>query len=103
IDRLAEQDDLLAPFGGELADLGRDVLGWPALLGPAHAGHDAIGAELVAADHDPDIGLERRGPHGRVTEGIVAFEASLDIEAGCFGTAEAKSQLGGAGMTGYLN
>ena len=77
VDRLAEQRDLLAALGGELADLGGDVFGRPALLRAAHARHDAVGAELVAADHDADVRLERRRPHRRIAQRIVALEAAL--------------------------
>ena len=80
VDRLAEQRDFLAAFAGELADLGGDVVGVPALFGAAHARHDAVGAKLIAADHDADIGLERRRPHRRIAQRIVAFEAAFDFE-----------------------
>src|SRR5437879_4060366 len=75
---LAEERDLLAALGGQLADLSRNMLRRPALFGPAHLRHDAVGAELVAADHDPHIGLERRRPHGGIAQGIVTFKAALD-------------------------
>ena len=58
VDGLTQQGDFLAAFIGQLADLGGDVIGMPALFRAAHAGHDAVGAKLVAADHDADIGLE---------------------------------------------
>ena len=43
--------------------------------GPRRAGHDAVGAELVAADHDADVRLERRRPHRRIAQRVVALEA----------------------------
>ena len=76
VDGLAQQRDLLAPLGGELADLRRDLLRMPALLRPADARHDAVGAELVAADHDPHERLERRGPHRRVARADRSFRSS---------------------------
>src|SRR5262249_24470782 len=81
VDGLAEQGHFLAPPAGELACLGSDMFGRPALLGAAHAGDNAVGAKLVAADHDADIRLERRWPHRRVTERVVALEAALHLVA----------------------
>ena len=92
VDRLAQQRDFLAAFPGELAHLGGDLLGMPALLGAAHARHDAVGAKLVAADHDADIRLERRRPHRRIAHRIVAFEAAFDLGPR-LGAVEADGQL----------
>ena len=66
VDRLADEGDLLAALVGELPHLGGDVLGVPALLGAARRRHDAVGAELVAAELHADVRLERRRPHRRV-------------------------------------
>ncbi len=79
VDGLAQQRDFLAAFVGELPHLGGDVLGRPALLRAAHAGHDAVGAELVAADHDAHVRLKRRGPHRRIAQRVVALEAAFDL------------------------
>src|SRR5262249_40858505 len=65
----------------ELADLGGDLLGVAALLRTADAGNDAVGAELVAADHDADVGLKAVGPQRRVAERVVALEAAFDLRA----------------------
>ncbi len=92
VDGLAQQGDFLAALGGELADLGGDVLGRPALLRAAHAGHDAVGAELVAADHDADVGLERRRPHRRIAQRVVALEAALDLVARRLVAVQAQGQ-----------
>src|SRR5262249_45252771 len=81
VDGLAEERDLLAALAGELAHLGGDVFGWPALLGAADARHDAVGAELVAADLDAHVRLERRWPHRRVARRVVALEAALHLDA----------------------
>ena len=99
VDGLAQQRDFLAALGGELADLGGDVLRRPALLRAAHARHDAVGAELVAADHDADVGLERRRPHRRVAQRVVALEAALDLVARRFVAVEAdRASLRLAGL-----
>ena len=54
VDVLPEQRDLGDTVGGQLLDLGDDVGERPADLGPAHGGHDAEGARVVAADLDGD-------------------------------------------------
>ena len=79
VDRLAQQRDLPAAFVGQLPGLGDDMLAGGRLCsGPRTLGHDAVGAELVAADHDPHERLERRRPHRGSRSGIVALEAALD-------------------------
>ena len=60
VDRLAQQRHLQAALVGQPADLGLDLGSRPALLGPANARHDAVGAELVAAEHDPHHRLMAR-------------------------------------------
>ena len=75
VDRLADQRNFQAAVVGQSADFVDDFAGRPALLGPAHAGHNAIRAELVAAEHDPHQGLMRRGPHGRGAMRIVLLKA----------------------------
>src|SRR5262249_24431140 len=79
VDRLPQERHFPASFLGELADFSSDVIGMPALLRPAHAWYDAIGAEFVTTDHDPHVSLERRRPHGWIAERIVALEALLDL------------------------
>ena len=78
VDGLAEQGDLLDPLVGELPRLVDDRAGGPALLGAADRGDDAVGAELVAAHHDPDERLERAGPHRGLAVGVVLLEARRD-------------------------
>ena len=68
VDGLADERDFLAALIGEDAGFGDDLLGRAALLGAAGHGDDAVGAEFVAADLDAEIGLKRRGPHGRIAE-----------------------------------
>src|SRR5438876_453869 len=69
----------------------------PALLRPARAGHDAVGAELVAPDHDADVGLERRGPHRRIAHRVVALETGRDLVPRCLVACQGKSELWFAG------
>ena len=52
VDVLAQQGDLLVACLYEALELGEDVAGLPALLAAADVGHDAVGAEVVAAVHD---------------------------------------------------
>ena len=61
---LAEQGDLGDPGGGELLDLGDDVIERPGDLDAAYGRDDAEGAVVVAADLDRDPGVEgrSRGP-----------------------------------------
>ena len=63
VDGLAQQGHFQAAVVGQAADLVDDLGGRPALLGPADPRHDAIGAELVAAEHHPHhrLGLGSRG------------------------------------------
>ena len=60
VDRLAEQRDFQAALIGQYAGFREDLLRRAALLRPARHRHDAVGAELVAADQDPNKGLGRR-------------------------------------------
>ena len=93
VDGLAEQGDFLAALGGELADLGGDVLRRPALLRAAHARHDAVGAELVAADHDADVGLERRRPHRRIARSDRSSRSCVRPRAASLRAVEAQGHL----------
>ncbi len=71
---LPEQGDLGDALRGEALDLGDERVEGSADLGPAHRGHDAERARVVAADLDRDpravallaLGGERRGERGRV-------------------------------------
>src|SRR5690606_27530030 len=54
---------------------------WPRLLRTAGVGHDAIGAELVAPDHDPHVGLPGAGPHLRIAQRVVALERAGHLVA----------------------
>ena len=62
VDGLAEQRHFQAAVVGQAADLVDDFGGRPALFRPAHPRHDAIGAELIAAEHHPHHRLVRHGP-----------------------------------------
>src|SRR5437773_1241421 len=69
----------------------------PALFRSADARHDAVRAELVAPDHDADIGLIARRPHRWIAERIVAFETPLDFVPVRLIAGEAESELRLAG------
>ena len=62
VDRLAQERRFQAPLVGQAADFVLDFRGRAALLRPAHPRHDAVGAELVAAQHDPHHRLEGDRP-----------------------------------------
>ena len=93
VDRLAEQDDFFAAFVCELLGLGENLVRRTALLGAAHAGHDAVGAKLVAADLDTHISLKRCRPHRRVAQRVETFVAALDLIARAIFASEADFQL----------
>src|SRR5581483_11291067 len=103
VDGLAEQSDLFCPFRGELANLGRDFFRMPALFWTPHAGHDAVGTELVAADHDPHVRLKARWPHRWIAERIVALEAVLNLRATGIASSQADRELEDSGPLGILN
>ena len=52
---LPQQGDLLIARFHKVAELGKDIAGLAALLAAADVGHDAVGAEVVAAVLDLDI------------------------------------------------
>ena len=54
VDVLAQQGDLLISLGSQLAHLADDLLRVAAALTAPDIGHDAVGAEVVAAVHDAD-------------------------------------------------
>ena len=69
VDVLPEQGDLAVPGAGQTLDLGHDVVHRSAHLGPAHRGHDAERAGIVATGLDRDPGrvgqLAHRGEWAR--------------------------------------
>ena len=58
VDVLAKQGDLFVTFSNQLLELGQDGGRFTAALTPAHVGHDAVGAEIIAAVHDGQPGAE---------------------------------------------
>ena len=52
VDVLAQQGDVPVPLGHQAADFVQDDLRLPGALPPTDVGHDAVGAEVVAAVHD---------------------------------------------------
>ena len=81
VDGLADQRDFQAAVVGQPANFLDDLVSRPALFRSAHAGHDAIRAELVAAEHDPHQGLMRHWPHGRRAMRIVILKAFAHIRS----------------------
>ena len=69
VDRLAEQRDFLQPSSASWRTSATISAAGRLCSGPADAGHDAVGAELVAAEHDAHHRLVRRGPHAAVRRG----------------------------------
>ena len=57
IDVLSKQHDLAHAVCSQVLRLSQDLPGISASLAPAHIGHDAVTAEVVAAEHDIDAGL----------------------------------------------
>ena len=66
---LAQQRHLGDAFGGELLDLGDDLVERTAHLHTADGGHDAEGAAVVATDLDGHPHVVRRVPTGRQGRG----------------------------------
>ena len=64
IDGLAEEGDLQAPGGDEFAGFFEDGVGGARDFRAAGVGDDAVGAELVAAADDADVGLALRPAAG---------------------------------------
>src|SRR3989454_11627181 len=77
---LAEQRHLLYALGGQVRDLGDDVVERPRYLLAARVGHDAEAAVLAAAFHDRD---ESRGAldarRRQVVELLDLREADVDL------------------------
>ena len=66
VDVLTQQRDVLVPGGDQLPRLGDHVVKAARALASAHIGHDAVGAEVVAAVHDAQPGLHVPGAaHGQ--------------------------------------
>ena len=64
---LPQEHDLLHAAVAEFLRFPQDGLHIPAALPPAHIGHDAVGAEVVAAIHDGDVGrVLPQALHGHV-------------------------------------
>ena len=85
---LAQQRDLLIPGLYQLPDLGENLLRLAAALTAADIGHDAVGAEVVAAVHDgyprPDAALTHHGhplgdPAVLIVDGEHAAPAGIDL------------------------
>ena len=89
VDVLAQQRHLADPVGGEAADLLHQLAGRAAHLAPARGGHDAVGADRVAADADLHPALEVAGALGRQ----VAGEA-LELEEALGGERVRGEELG---------
>src|SRR5262245_787224 len=66
VDGLADKRDFLAALIGKLANLGENMFRRPALFRSTDAGHDAIGAKLVAAELRADKSLKRRRSRARL-------------------------------------
>ena len=64
INVLSQQGDLRDPLLRQGSDLGHHLQKLPGTLAPPHVGHDAVGAEVVAAEGDVDEGGEWIGPPG---------------------------------------
>ena len=93
VDRLAEKSDLLHALSGERSDFGGDLTGRAALFRSACHRDDAVGTELVAANHDPHKGLVRRRPHLRIPQRIVALKTAGDLSPRTVPATEADGQL----------
>ena len=76
---LPEERHLAAAGAGCSVDLAHHFRGRHAPLPPAHVGHDAEGAELVAAALDRDPGVDAVGPH-RIDPGVVLVLVEVEIE-----------------------
>ncbi len=103
VDGLAQERDFLAALIGQHAGFGQDVLRRTALLRAAGHGHDAVGAELVAADLDPQVGLEGRRPHGRIAERIEGLVAAADLLRRSLPAVQADGQLAASTRAGALD
>ena len=73
------------------------------MFGAAGHGDDAVGAELVAADHDADVGLVGAGSHFGVAEGVVALEAIGDFESVAVFASQGDGDGVSSGLTGFVD
>ena len=89
VDVLAQQRHLAHPVVGEPADLLHQFAGRPAHLAPARGGHDAVGADRVAADADLHPALEVAGALGRQVAG-----ETLELEEALGGERVRGEELG---------
>ena len=73
VDILPKQHDFLHAALQKALGLAQDVVRAAGALAPAHIGHDAVGAEVVAAVHDGDIGMPGVEPLDRQVLGDEVF------------------------------
>ena len=73
VDILPKQHDFLHAALQKALGLAQDVVRAAGALAPAHIGHDAVGAEVVAAVHDGDIGMPGVEPLNRQILGDEVF------------------------------
>ena len=82
VDVLADQRDLAHAGVGQPLDLGDDLVDRPRHLGAARIGHDAEGAELVAAFLHGDEGRDAARAHRRAARRARCVELVLDRKLG---------------------
>ena len=81
VDVLAQQRHLAHAVGGEALDLGDELAGRARDLAAARRGHDAVGADAVAALRDLDPGLELALALERQVAGdVLELEVALGAE-----------------------
>ena len=73
VDILPKQHDFLHAALQKALGLAQDVVRAAGALAPAHIGHDAVGAEVVAAVHDGDVGVPGVEPLNRQVLGDEVF------------------------------
>ena len=66
VDGLSQQCNFTYTLIGKDTSFLDDVFGRTTLFGASSGGHHTVGAEFVAADHDPDESLKRSGSHFRI-------------------------------------
>ena len=69
---LPQQGDLLIARFHKVAELGKDIAGLAALLAAADIGHDAVGAEVIAAVEAGDLDLAATQRYPRQPDGAAA-------------------------------
>ena len=85
VDVLAEELDLHSAGRDSRPDLTDDVRQRPEFLAAARKGHDAVGAEIVAALHDRDERAPGRIPDGRLRSDLPPVPAELRPDDRRFG------------------